>query len=91
MVLSVPCALEICPTDHCDSLCVWVYWRQARPLLGGGIEEGRAAPPVHGAQPRGISCWHSRSGHKEIIILSNIAQNVFRMPIVSPYVNAASA
>jgi hypothetical protein len=25
VVLSVPFALEICPTDHCDPLCRWVY------------------------------------------------------------------
>jgi hypothetical protein len=29
VVLSVPFALAICPTDHRDPLCVWEYWRHA--------------------------------------------------------------
>jgi hypothetical protein len=46
VVLSVPLAFEICPTDHCDSLCVWVYWRQARHCWVSTADSIRAASSI---------------------------------------------
>src|SRR6185503_533682 len=41
VVLSVPFALAICPTDHCDPLWRWVYWWQAGHCW---VEASRKAP-----------------------------------------------